>query len=309
MEIYNIPRHDKRERCGKCLHLFKRSEAKWINEEHKNERFSKICTTCKEIYKKMKNYKEKARECRLKVLEMIHKAGTSHIASNFSIIDVATVLYENLKPEDKVVWSKGWVAATIYYFLAKQGHIPIEDLEMFGKEYGGQIPYLGLVETSTRGVYANAGSMGHGLPIACGMALAKKLKGEKGNIYCIMSDGELNEGTTWESAMFAAHHKLDNLVVIVDKNKWQAMGKCEDVLNVNIAEAFRGFGWGALVRDGHDFEQIESGLSPFMYVPTVTVFNTIKGKGVSFMEDHLLYHYKHVDEENYKMAKAELENA
>ena len=268
------------------------------------------------------DYKEKARQARLKVLEMIYKAGTSHIASNFSVIDIATVLYANLKKDDKVVWAKGWVAATIYYFLAQQGIIPVEDLELFGKEVNGEVKYLGLVETTTPGIYANAGSMGHGLPIACGMALAEKLKGEPGVIFCIMSDGEMNEGTTWESAMFAAHHKLDNLVVIVDKNKWQAMGKTEDVLNVDINSAFGGFGWNVVEVDGHHYEYLDNFLGkefygkkffegfPFLkFMPSVIVANTIKGKGVSFMEDHLLYHYKHVDEGNYKSARAELENA
>ncbi len=256
------------------------------------------------------DYKKLAKEARLKVLEMIHKAGTSHIASNFSIIDVATVLYENLKKEDQVVWSKGWVAATVYYFLAKQGIIPTEDLEIFGKEINGEIKYYGLVETSTPGVYANAGSMGHGLPIAVGMAYAKKIKGEEGKVYCIMSDGEMNEGTTWESAMFAAHHKLDNLVVIIDKNKWQAMGKTEDVLNIDIKRIFDGFRWSSAEINGHDFGEIDASLffkSKWNTMPFALVANTIKGKGVSFMEDHLLYHYKHVDEENYKIAKAELE--
>lgn len=280
------------------------------------------------------NYKEKSKQARLKVLEMIHNAGTSHIASNFSIMDVAVVLHENLQPKSEVVWSKGWVAATVYYFLAQQGKIPKEDLEIFGKEIqkecwachgnasaddcggcGGkgwikEIKYFGLVETTTPGVWANAGSMGHGLPIACGMALAKKLKGEEGKIYCIMSDGEMNEGTTWESAMFAAHHKLDNLVVIVDVNKWQAMGKTEDVLNVRIDKAFNGFGWEVYEIDGHTFGEIDFALAgPHGTRPKVIVAHTIKGKGVSFMEDHLLYHYKHVDDENYKLAKAELENA
>lgn len=258
------------------------------------------------------DYKTKAKKCRLKVLEMVHKAGTSHIASNFSIIDVAVVLYDLLQPEDKVIWSKGWAAASAYYFLAQQGIIPKEDLEIFGKEINGEIKYLGLLETTTPGVYANSGSMGHGLPIACGMALAKKLKGEKGNVYCIMSDGEMNEGTTWESAMFAAHHKLDNLIVIVDKNNWQAMGKTEEVLDIKIWKAFKGFGWESGQIDGHDFESIKNTLlnySNILVVPGVIVFETIKGKGVSFFEDHLLYHYKHVDEEDYKKAKAELENA
>lgn len=257
------------------------------------------------------DYKEKAKQARLKVLEMIHKAGTSHIASNFSVIDLATVLYENLNPEDKVVWSAGWKAATIYYFLAKQGFIPESDLDLFGKEINGEIKYLGLVETTTPGIYANGGSMGHGLPIASGMALAKKLKGEKGKIYCIMSDGEMNEGTTWESAAFAAHHRLDNLVVIVDKNKWQAMGKTSQVLDINIKSVFRGFGWLAYYIMGHDFEQIERGVSKIFKrnMPLVVIANTIKGKGVSFFEGHLLYHYKHVDLEDYEKAKAELENA
>lgn len=254
------------------------------------------------------NYKEKAQQARLKVLEMIHKAGTSHIASNFSIIDVATVLYENLKKGDEVVWSKGWASATIYYFLAQQGIIPVEDLEMFGKEINGEVKYLGLVETTVPGVHANAGSMGHGLPIACGMALAKKLKGEEGNVYCIMSDGEMNEGTTWESAMFAAHHKLDNLVVIVDQNEWQAMGKTEDVLNVNPAYAFKGFNWDVFSVNGHDFESIEQFMvmKSLIEKPRVLVAKTIKGKGVSFMENHLLFHYKHVDEDDYEKAVLEL---
>lgn len=263
------------------------------------------------------DYKQKAKEARLKILGMIYNAGTSHIASNFSVIDIAVVLYENLKEGDEVVWSKGWVAATIYYFLAQQGKIPKEDLDIFGKEINGEIKYLGLVETTTPGIWANAGSMGHGLPIACGMALAKKLKGESGNIFCIMSDGEMNEGTTWESAAFAAHHKLDNLVVIVDKNKWQAMGKTEEVLDVDILKAFKGFRWEICEVEGHDHEHIRWHLfdcpieGPEDYwgvMPRVLVCKTIKGKGVSFMEDHLLYHYKHVDDENYKMAKAELEN-
>lgn len=286
-----------------------------------------------------KNYKEKVKQARIKVLEMIHKAGTSHIASNFSVIDIATVLYENLKEGDEVVWSKGWASATIYYFLAQQGKIPKEDLELFGKEvikeircwgcngtkkFGNadncpycmnkgfleekKVKYLGLAETSIPGVLCNGGSMGHGLPIACGMALAKKLKGEEGKVYCIMSDGEMNEGTTWECAMFASHHKLDNLVVIVDRNKWQAMGKCEEVLSVNLNHAFDGFRWEIYEIPGHSFGDINFALAgPHGTRPKVIVAETIKGKGVSFFENHLLYHYKHVDEEEYLKAKAELE--
>src|SRR3990167_8167268 len=198
------------------------------------------------------DYKELARQARIKILEMIHRGQTSHIASNFSVVDVATVLYENLKPEDEVVWSKAWAAAAIYYFLAKQGKIPEEDLDKFPTP-----PYIGLAETGIQGVWVSGGSMGHGLPIAVGMALAKKRAGEEGKIYCIMSDGEMNEGTTWESAALAAHHKLDNLHVIIDKNGWQAMGKTEDVLSIDLLKVWKGFNWHTHKIDGHNYEEIE----------------------------------------------------
>lgn len=253
-----------------------------------------------------KNYKQLSTEARKKVLSMIHKAGTSHIASNFSVIDLGTVLYENLKEGDEVVWSKGWAAASIYYFLAKQGKIPFEDLEKFPTQ-----PYFGLAETSVAGVHVSGGSMGHGFPVAVGMAIAKKRSGDPGKVYCVMSDGECNEGTTWESAAVAAQQKLDNLVIIIDKNGWQAMGKTEEVLNIDIASVFAGFGFSAYEIDGHSFEEIEQIFTPLedeevTGSPQVFVATTIKGKGVSFFEDHLLYHYKHVDADEYQRALAEL---
>lgn len=247
---------------------------------------------------------EKAKEARRKVLSMIHKAGTSHIASNFSVIDIATVLYENIKPDDKVVWSKGWAAATIYYFLAQQGTIPAQDLEKFPSA-----PYLGLAETTVAGVLCNGGAVGHGTPIAAGIALAKKKLGEPGIVYCILSDGELNEGSVWESVMFAAHHQLDNLVFIVDANGWQAMGKTKDVISINEYNAFEGFGWHAEPINGHDYQEIESAIDINIYRkgrPIAIIARTVKGKGVSFMENHLLYHYKNVDDETYERAMKEL---
>lgn len=234
---------------------------------------------------------------------MVYKAKTSHIASNFSVIDIATVLYENLKEGDEIVWSKGWAAATIYYFLAKQGKIPVEDLEKFPNA-----PYFGLAETTVPGVNVSGGSMGHGLPVAVGMAIGKKKAGEPGTVYCLMSDGECNEGTTWESAAVAAHNKLDNLVVFVDQNGWQAMGKTEDVLNIDIGSVFAGFGWDAYGIDGHDHEEIEDSIFNKFGLgrPQVWVAQTVKGKGVSFMENHLLFHYKHIDPEEYDRALKEL---
>ena len=250
----------------------------------------------------MKDYKQLAKEARIAILGMIHRAQTSHIASNFSCIDIATVLYENLKKEDKVVWSKGWAAASIYYFNAKYGLGPQEAVDQFPNE-----PYFGLAETTVRGVEVNGGSVGHGLGIAVGIAYAKKLKGEPGTVYCIMSDGELNEGSVWEAVMMAGHHKLDNLVAIIDKNGWQAMGKTEDVAKINIDKVFGGFGWLATNIDGHDYNLLEGSFNycTFEY-PWVIIANTVKGKGVSFMENHLLYHYKNIDDETYQKALYEL---
>lgn len=250
----------------------------------------------------MVDYETKAKEVRRKVLEMIFKGQTSHIGSNLSVIDIATVLYANLKANNEVVWSKGWAAATAYYFLSEQGKIPKEDLDKFPNA-----PYLGLIEPSVNGVQVASGSMGHGLPVAVGMAMAKKLKGEDGTIYCIMSDGEMNEGTTWESAAIASHHKLDNLVVIVDKNGWQAMGRTDEVLNYDsIADKFEAFNWEAVNVNGHDYKEIETVLRLTGNSPYCIVAKTIKGKGVSFMEDHLIYHYKYLSLDEYERALAEL---
>lgn len=252
-------------------------------------------------------YKQKALQARRKILEMVHKAQTSHIASNFSVIDIATVLYENLKEEDRVVWSKGWASASIYYFLAQQGKIPKEDLEKFSKEENGEIKYLGLAETTVPGVLVNGGSVGHGLSVATGIALAKKRAGEKGKVYCIMSDGELNEGSVWEAVMFAAHHKLDNLVAIIDVNKIQALGYTKDVMNLEpIEDRWAGFGWWTRRINGHDYKEIETAISVPNFKPTVVIADTIKGKGVSFMEGLLLYHYSHVDKNTFDKAMKEL---
>lgn len=253
----------------------------------------------------MKDYAAIAKEVRKTVLTMVHRAQTSHIGSNFSVIDMAVVLYENLQPEDRVVWSKGWTAATVYAMLARQGKIPVEDLEKFPQE-----PYIGLAEPSVEGVEVSGGAMGHGLPVAVGIALGKKRAGEKGTVYCIMSDGEMQEGTTWESALVAAHNQLDNLVVLIDYNKWCAMGRTNEVAQLEpFMNKWKAFNFQVFeLDDGHDYELIETALkiSNHPDVPHAIICNTVKGKGVSFMEDHLLYHYKYVDGDEFKKAMAEL---
>ncbi len=235
---------------------------------------------------------------------MIHKAQTSHIGSNFSVLDMAVVLNEIQTEEDVLIWSKGWAAASAYYFLWKRGIITEQQLDSFPNK-----PFLGLVERDAPGIVTAGGSMGHGLPVACGMALARKRSGTPGKIYVIMSDGEMNEGTTWEAAQFATQHGLDNLVVLVDKNGWQAMGRTKDVLYVNPVSAFSAFGWATLSCNGHDYEKLEKFLvhgSKEKGLPLVIVGETIKGKGVSFMEDQLVFHYKYVDADIYERAMKEL---
>lgn len=248
--------------------------------------------------------KNKARAARIKVLEMVHRAQTSHIASNFSVIDIATTVYSRLKPEDKVVWSKGWAAASVYYFLAMRGEIPLDHLDRFPNE-----PYIGLAETTVNGVLCNGGAVGHGTPIAVGLALGLKKSKKPGIVYCIMSDGELNEGTVWESVMVAAHHKLDNLVFLVDMNGWQAMGRTKDVMNFNAKKAFNGFEWQVREIDGHNYNSLSKTINHSIGsqgAPKVVLCNTIKGKGVSLFEDKILYHYKNIDDETYELALDEL---
>lgn len=249
------------------------------------------------------NYPQIARDVRRKALTMIHRAQTSHIASNYSVTDLAVVLYENLKPKDRVVWSKGWAAATTYILLARKKIIPEKDLEIFPKK-----PYLNLVEVGVKGVETTGGSMGHGLPCAIGIALGQKKLNKKGQVYCIMSDGEMDEGTTWEGVMIAAHHKLDNLTVLIDRNTWQAMGRTEDVLALEpLEEKWKVWGWQTLRINGHNYKQLEKAILAPNKGPKVIICDTIKGKGVSFMEDSIVFHYKYVDDDVYKRAMEELQ--
>lgn len=262
----------------------------------------------------LENYRKIALEARKTVIRLIYQAQTSHIGSNFSCIDILTVLYsianidKDLKEDrDRIVISKGWVAASMYYFLAEKGIISKEDLETYCKN---DSKYIGLAEPNVRGVEAAGGSMGFGLPFGVGFALAKKIKKEKGKAFVLMSDGEMDCGSTWESALIAAHHKLDNLLVIVDANELQAMGKVKEILNIEpLKNKWEAFGWEVREIDGHNFEEIEKAIvNPPLQAgkPVVVIARTVKGKGVSFMEGDNLYHYKAPSEEEYQRALKEL---
>lgn len=257
--------------------------------------------------------KEKAKEARRKVLELIFRAQTSHIASNFSCIDILTVLFEKIDLEkDKFILSAGWKAASLYYFLWKKGKITEEELNSYCQP---ESKFIGLAEPIIPEIPFSGGSMGLGFPAAVGFALAKKLKGEEGNIYVLMSDGELQCGTTWEASLIARHHELNNLMVIIDYNEFQAMGKTEDILKgITHVPNLDGV-WV----DGHDYEELEKTIIDRFYFndnaftgyrrtfgPVFVGCNTIKGKGVSFMENNNLFHYKAPSKEEYQLALKEL---
>ncbi len=256
----------------------------------------------------MADYRKIATGARKKVLEMIYKAQSSHIGSNFSCIDILSVLFEKMDvKKDKFIVSKGWVAASVYYFLAEKGVIPEKDLERYcGPD---EEEYIGLVEPHGKfGLEFAGGSMGFGLPGGVGFALAKKMNKDEGKTYVLMSDGEMQIGTTWESALIAKQHNLSNLVVLVDNNRLQAMGKTEEILNIEpLEEKFKSFGWTVQRINGHDFEEVESALGKLSdSSPNMIICDTIKGKGWRRAENNNLYHYKMLSDEEYNEALSEL---
>lgn len=252
------------------------------------------------------NYKQIAADARKKVLELIFKAQTSHIGSNFSAIDIMAVLFEKMDlKKDKFILSAGWKAASLYYFLWRKGVITEEELNSYCQP-GSK--FIGLSEPMGRfGLEFAGGSMGYGLPAAVGFALSKKLKNEKGKVYCLMSDGEMQCGTTWESVLIAAQYKLDNLVVIVDNNGFQAMGETKNILETGFpCDEDK---WNITSIDGHNFSHMDYWFEVFgeeEKKPKCFIANTIKGKGVSFIENDNIWHYKAPNEEEYNLALKEL---
>ena len=256
----------------------------------------------------MVDYKKIATEVRRDMLTLLNKGQTSHAGSNLSLTDIAVVLYENLTPDDIVIWSKGWAAGLYYTLAIRHGILDKEEVYSTFPNY----PYLGLLESHVPGIVTAGGSVGHGLSVGCGRALARKREGRLGNVYVLMSDGELNEGAVWEAAMFAAHHELNNLVAIIDVNGWQAMGSTKEVLDLEgsvnsiLRNKWSSFGWSNRDIDGHDHERLEETIFSTSPLPKAIICRTVKGKGVSFMENHILFHYKHVTDEELEKALEEL---
>ena len=270
----------------------------------------------------MTNPEAFARTVRLEVAKINNRTHDSHIGGGYSSVDILSVLYtrvlglnnESFNDANRNVFilSKGHIATTMYATLANAGIIPLDDLDKHlfnGEKYAGHTR-----KYQTRGVYGiemSAGSLGHGSCVGCGMAYAKKLQSLKGNVYVLMGDGECNEGSVWESAMLASRLKLSNLILIVDNNHLQAYGTDEQVLNMgNLEDKFRSFGCNTISIDGHNYEEIEKALLDAPRnpdeKPSVIIAKTVKGKGVSFMENKLEWHFKSPSDEQLIMIEEEL---
>jgi transketolase len=261
-----------------------------------------------------------ARRIRLHAVQMVHRSKSSHIGSCLSVADLLAVLYGDflrLRPDDpawadrdRLVVSKGHAAAVVYAVLAESGFFPVEMLDRYGED--GQ-PLSGHVTHSNNpGVEVSSGSLGHGLSLAAGFALAARARRNGARAVAVLSDGECDEGSIWEAALFAPHHKLSNLVAIVDYNKIQSFGRVEEVLGLEpFADKWRAFGWRLEEVDGHDHAAIKAALATVGSDdhPTVLLAHTVKGKGVSFMEDRLAWHYKSPSTEQLADALRELEAA
>jgi transketolase len=254
-----------------------------------------------------KNLESIAKRARVHVLNMVYNAQASHIGSAYSIIDILTVLYFRvLSEDDRFILSKGHAAAGLYAILVESGILEEEELRTFCND-GSRL--TGHVSHEIPGVEISSGSLGHGLSIGCGLALARKMDGAPGNVYVLVGDGEQNEGSVWEAALFARQHELNNLVAIIDSNSWQGLGRVADILGPNNSvEKWQSFGWRCVEIDGHDFTAIEDAVKPKSDValPTLVFAHTVKGKGVDFMEDTLLWHYRSPRGEEYDRALQEL---
>jgi transketolase len=262
-----------------------------------------------------------ARELRFRTVRTSHLSGTPHLGSCLSCLDLLVYLYWRVlkvdpanprdAARDRFILSKGHAAPVLFQVLAERGFFPVDDLEGYGKDgsvFGEHPPapkYLPGIEAAT-------GSLGHGLPMGLGMALAARIRGARYRTYVVLSDGECNEGSVWEAALMAAAQKVSSLTVFVDYNKWQATGRSNEVLGLApLAAKWAAFGWYVHDIDGHDFAAIEAAVASTDELgrPKVIIANTVKGKGVSFMEDDNNWHYRIPSADEVRKAASELQIA
>jgi transketolase len=267
------------------------------------------------------NSEQLAHRIRLHALHMTSRGGSSHIGSALSMADIVAVLYggalhvdpaDPRKPDrDRFILSKGHAGAAVYAALAETGFFSTAKLQTHyqdGSDLSGHVSHKGIP-----GVELSTGSLGHGLPVAAGMAKAGKLRGHGHRVFVLLSDGECDEGSNWEAVLFAAHHELDNLVAIIDYNKIQSLAPVAETLRLEpFADKWQSFGWSVLEVDGHDHHQLRTTVGSIPMEsgkPTCIIAHTIKGKGVSFMENSVLWHYRTARGEEFAAALAQLEEA
>jgi len=264
------------------------------------------------------NLKKKAEELRRVIFRMICKGGGGHIPASLSIVEILATLYYDIlkinpkKPDDperdRFILSKGHAGAALYAILADKGFFECEHLSTFGKcgtILGGH-PDMHKVP----GVEASTGALGHGFSFGIGMALAGKMDKKKYRVFVLLGDGECQEGSVWEAALFAPQHKLDNLTVIIDYNKLQAMDRLENIVSMEpLVDKWKAFGWEVREVDGHDISMLKDTFKSAPFVskkPNLVIANTVKGKGISYMEEIPVWHYRLPSKEEMKIACDEL---
>ncbi|MEM8981978.1 MAG: transketolase [Pseudomonadota bacterium] len=264
---------------------------------------------------------ELAHKIRTSVVRMTHLGKSSHVGSALSIADIVAVLYGAVlrvdpgepanSDRDRFILSKGHAGAAVYAALAHTGFFPEKTLDQHyqdGSILSGHVSHKGVP-----GVELSTGSLGHGLGVAVGMAKALTMLGGEQRVFCLLSDGECDEGSNWEAALFAAHHTLKNLTAIIDYNKIQSLDTVSDTLGLEpFVDKWRAFGWNVEEADGHDCAALRAVLEPPSAsgnAPTCIICHTTKGKGVSFMENSVLWHYRTPQGEEYEAAMGELDGA
>src|SRR4051812_15352623 len=262
----------------------------------------------------------KSIEYRKKILKYIVQANAGHTGGSLSCIDILNVLYNdvmNVSPgniksadRDRYIQSKGHCVEALFVVLADKGFFPESDLETLCKY---KSHYIGHPTKKINGVEQNTGALGHGLPLSVGTALAGKMDGKAFKVFTLLGDGELPEGSNWEAALTAAHYKLDNLCAIVDHNKLQITGATKDVCNTDpVDEKFESFGWEVRHVDGHDLKALKQLFDSLPFAsgkPSLVVAHTVKGKGISYMENEIKWHHGVPGKEEYSMALSELESS
>ena len=262
-----------------------------------------------------------AKKIRVHALKMANSGGGSHIGSSLSIADILGVLYKGVlkydiknsqwEERDRFILSKGHAGAAVYAVLAESGFFPISKLSTHyqdGSDLSGHVSHK-----NVPGVELSTGSLGHGLNVGVGMAKVGAMENRSFRTFVLLSDGECDEGTVWEAAMFASHHKLSNLIAIIDYNKIQSLDSIENTLGLEpLSEKWESFGWNTIEVDGHNHSQLLTSFNKIdinISKPTVFICHTTKGKGVSFMENSVLWHYRCPKGSEFELALHELENS